>query len=73
MMYYIIESVGGHLNGFMAKELTQRFWLLESIYLSIYLSICLFIYLFISLSISLSIYLSMALQPLWTLAAFSVS
>jgi hypothetical protein len=36
-----------------------------SIYLSIYLSACLSIYLFI--------YLSMALQPLWTLAAFSVS
>jgi hypothetical protein len=49
----------------------------QAIYLSIYLPIYLFaylsIYLSICLSISLSIYLSMALRPLWTLAAFSVS
>jgi hypothetical protein len=48
-----------------------------SIYISIYLPTCLSIYLSIylptCLSICVSIYLRMALQPLWTLAAFSVS
>jgi hypothetical protein len=40
--------------------------------LSIYLSIYLF-YLSVRLSVHLPTYLPMALQPLWTLAAFSVS
>jgi hypothetical protein len=35
--------------------------------------ITVFIYLSLYLSIYLSMYLSMTLQPLWTLAAFSVS
>jgi hypothetical protein len=64
ILYYIIESVSGHLKGFISNELTLKFLITRN-YVSVCLSDCLSLY--------LSIYLSMAIQPFvqpWPLFQF---